>query len=418
MMLPLVCVANLLVFCLSSSAAELGRQESPSEAIEDFEAVVAVEDTIVDKNEDAANEAGDFDGFEYSRDLRNAAAGKAAMDPEKVYTAQAMLPVGEMLVLATASGCTLLRDPEEETPGKVEALEFSFRIADLEDCAKVTESIVNSLQEEIVAEWANLGGGSVDGGIASSTRLHDIGMRRGNRSSETTSADTSEFTLGIQDLANAFLATNLEMKVIPTTADGVVVMHFDIADNTSAREITQMLSNVDPDKLKELGEAIKEANDKIMNASPEEMQKMEEELKVLLERNNEEARQRVENGKSVLEELSTEGIAEIECSSLALEDCGAVSKCGMVKLNGEKVCAVAPNTIFLLMETGCGLQSKAGLMSVVRDLVGSGLMTEATHQTLRESFDLGKICNAIVHTYMSANIAETEHHEAKRSFEL
>lgn len=45
-------------------------------------------------------------------------------------------------------------------------------------------------------------------------------------------------------------------------------------------------------------------------------------------------------------------------------------------------------------------------------------MTESNHHTLRQSFDLGQICNAIVHTYLSADIAETEQHEAKRGFEL
>ncbi|GFE55638.1 hypothetical protein protein, putative [Babesia ovis] len=410
-MVPLFfCAASWLTFFLFTGGvtADMGRRDDTPGVIEEFEAVVSVDDDLAAQQQSDPNA--------YIRDLRQAIAGKASLDPEKVYTAQAMLPVGEMLVLATASGCSLLSDPVEEPTGRVEPLEFSFSLSDLDECSKVAESIITGLQAEIAAEWGHLGGTAGENEMASSTSLQDIGMRTNNRASERSSAD--DMTIGVQEMANAFLAANLEIKFIPTTAEGVMVMHFDLTDNTSAKEITEMMSNVDAEKLKSVNDALRAAHDKIVNASPEELQQMEAEIKSFYERHSEQLRQEVEQNRSMLEELSSDSVSEIECSTLDLDNCASVSKCSVVKLNGKETCAISPKTVFLLMETGCGLQSKAGLMSIVRDFVNTGLMTEANHQTLRQSFDLGHICNAIVHTYMSADIAETEHHESKRGFEL
>ncbi|GBE60082.1 signal peptide containing protein, putative [Babesia ovata] len=415
MMLKLFCAANLLLLCLAPSFArsEVGR-ENPGAVIDEFEAVVTLTEDDTSKADEVNNEALTFDAGEYMSDLRNAAAGKIAMDPEKVYTAQAMLPLGEVLVLATASGCSILGDPEGEFTGREEPLEFSFRVADLEDCGKVTESIVSSLQAEVAAEWSSLTGNSADAGVVSTTSMQDIGMRKGNKSSE----NRGNFGIGVQDLANAYLAANLEIKLIPTTSEGIVVMHFDITNTTTAQEITEMMSSVDPEKLRQLEAALEKAKDTFNNASTEDLNRMEEELKTLIAKENEKLQKDLEDGKEMLEQLSSDSVAEIECSALALDDCNAVSKCGVVKLNGKESCAVAPKTVYLLMETGCSLQSKAGLMSIARDLVSSGIMSEANHQTLRQSFDLARICNAIVHTYMSADIVETESHETREAFDL
>nr|BAN64987.1 hypothetical protein [Babesia bovis] len=411
MVKALFVVANLALLrhMLVGVVADPIDGEIPDTIVEDIEAVITVDD-----GDDLANVSGDkvtADPNEYIRDLRNALGGKGAIDPEKVYTAQAMLPVGEVLVLATASGCSLLNDPDGEVTGKVKALEFNFRVSELEECSKVTESLVSALQSQIAAEWSNLGGTSLPEEVASSTTLREIGMRTNGKSSAKD--DDMNMSLTVQDMANAFLIANLEIKFIPTTAEGVAVMHFHIADNTSAKEISEMMSNIDMEKLKALNEAFKVANDKIANASPEELKQMEDELKAFYERNGDNVLNQDDESKSILEELSTEGMTGIECASLSLEDCASVSKCSVVKLNGKETCSVSPKTVFLLMETGCGLQSKAGLMSIVRDFVSNGLMSEATHQTLRQSFDLGQICNSIVHTYMSADIAETQHHESK-----
>ncbi|KAK1443217.1 hypothetical protein BgAZ_200930 [Babesia gibsoni] len=366
-----------------------------------------------------SEESGAIDSAAYMRDLRNAMNGKGAMNPNKSYTVQASLPSGELLVLSTPSGCSLLNDAEDSVAGEVANLEFSFRLADLEDCGKVTEGIIKGLQSEIAAEWSNIGSSSDSGSVASSTRLQEIGMRNTNaRSEKNDDDDDTQANMGVDDLAGAFLAANLQINLIPTTAEGVFVMHFDITGNTTAEEITQMMANIDSEKLKEVSEAIKSASDKIMNATPEDMAKMEEDFKSFLEKSKAQLTKDIENGKSILEELSNDGISTTDCSSLALDKCDTVSKCGVVKLNGKEKCMVSPKTVLLLMETNCGLQSKAGLLSIVRDLVHAGLMNDAKHQTLRQSFDLGQICNSIVHTYLSADIAETSQHEAKRGFDL
>lgn len=393
-------------------------QDSTS-IIESYEETVTImPSNASDKTVESSSDSTTVDSSAYMRDLRNAMKGMGSMDPNNVYTVQAMLPAGEVLVLATASGCSLLNDPDDGVTGTVRPLEFSFHIADLEDCGKVTEDIISGLQSEIAAEWSNLGGYGAEGNVTSSTRLQEIGVRKGNGASERNGRSGSDFSVSVQDLANAFLAANLEIKMIPTTTDGVYVLHFDISDNTSAEEITQAMANIDPEKLKEVGDAINLANEKIMNATPEELSKMEEEFKTFLEKNEEILRKEIEDGKNILEELSKSDVSSKECSSLPLDQCKTVSKCGIVKLNGTEKCMVSPKTVFWLMETSCGLQSKAGLLSIVRDFVNAGIMTESNHHTLRQSFDLGQICNAIVHTYLSADIAETEQHEAKRGFEL
>ncbi|CDR94770.1 hypothetical protein, conserved [Babesia bigemina] len=415
MELKLLCVVNLLLLCLAPQFArsEAGREE-PAAVIDEYEAVVTVAEDEPSRADEVDNEALTFDAGEYMRDLRDAAAGKAAMDPEKVYTAQAMLPLGEVLVLTTASGCSVLSDPEGEITGREEPLEFSFRLADLEDCGKVSESIISGLQAEVAAEWSSLSGNSADSGIASTTSLQDIAVRQGGKRSE----NPSSFGIGVQDLANAYVAANLAINLIPTTSEGIVVMHYDLTNTTTAEEITKAMSSVDPEKLKQLEDAFEMAKNTFNNATTEDLERMEEELKAFFEKENEKLQKDLEDGKHMLEELSSDRVAEIECSALALDDCKAVSKCGVVMINGKESCAVAPKTVYLLMETGCSLQSKAGLMSIARDLVSSGIMSEANHQTLRESFDLSRICNAIVHTYMSADIVETESHETKEAFDL
>ncbi|ORM39615.1 uncharacterized protein BXIN_0241 [Babesia sp. Xinjiang] len=412
-------LGNRFIRPLNPHKAEVERRDNTPVVIDEYEALVTVSDDADGNTSfEKAKEDKSYDRLTYIRDVRNAIGGRVPMDPEKVYTVHATLPVGEMLVLATASGCSLLSNPEEDASGKVEYLEFTFRLADLEDCAKVTDSIITGLQSEIVAAWGSLGGTSAANEVASSTTLQGIGMRTNNQTSRQTSAGDSAMNIGIQDMANAFIAANLEVRMIPTSADGVLVMHFDLNGSASAKEIAEMMANIDMEKLNSLSEAIKAANEKIVNASPEELKQMEDQLKAMYERDLEELRRHVDENKKLLEELSSDGVTELVCSSLALGDCKSVSKCSVVKLNGEETCAVSPKTVFLLMETGCGLQSKAGLMSIVRDIVGSGLMTEENHQTLRHSFDLHQICNAIVHTYMSADISETDQHETKRSFEL
>lgn len=420
MMLKFFIAAQLLGSCCSVFMAKASEaiQEDSISVVGNFEATDAEVPSGDNMTATATEDIRMMDDNDYMRDLRNSMTGKGMMNPETIYTAQAMLPAGELLVLSTASGCSLLNDAEGAVPGRMEPLEFSFRLADLEDCGKVTEGIINELQAEIAAEWANLGGSQSEGVISSSTRLQEIGMRSGNKSAQDNVSKDTDFNASVQDLANAFLAANLEVNLLPTSSAGIFVMHFDISGNTSAEEITQMMANIDTEKLKEVSETIKSMNDKIMNATPEDLAKMEQEFKNFVESNQAVLAKEVEDGKNILEELSHSGQTSIECSALSLGSCDSVSKCDVVKLNGKETCMVSPKTIFLLMETNCGLQSKAGLLSIVRDLVNVGLMNEANHQTLRQSFNLAQICNSIVHTYLSADIAETEQHEAKRTFEL
>lgn len=334
------------------------------------------------------------DPSDYISDLEDAISGKRALDPQKVYTVVADLPMGELLMLSTASGCALLSSPDDnlgQTP--LEPIEFTFKISELEDCAKLTNSIISGLQEEI---FRIIQAESRDS-VTSTTTLSQVSERgkrqviHTERVTESIGDDSSPST---SDLVQAFLAAHLKVNLLPTSLEGVFVTHFDISDEP------QVASDKMIGDLKRFGEALKKI-------TPPEIRNYESKLN-----------REIQDGRKILDELSSSDVENVQCESLGLDKCGSVSKCDVVVLNGKKVCSVSPKTIFWLLQSNCALQSKAGLFSVARDLMSVGILSESAYNTLRESFNLDHICSTIVNSYLSANIGSTERKDTDAVFDL
>ncbi|KAK2197658.1 hypothetical protein BdWA1_000661 [Babesia duncani] len=371
----------------------------------------AAEDSAEEYSQNASSDSESFSG-EYLKDVSDAAAGKRPIDPYKVYTVRAMLPVGELLVLSTASGCALLDDPTNVESAKNEALEFQFKIADLEDCARLSDSLMNGLKEQIALEWNKIGKTPMGQDVKSSTILSEINVRSNGRNNAAFPDEIFAESDSTMELASQFLATNLRVNIIPTTADGVFVFHFFLSDEATESD------SINNEELRAFNDALLAINKKIQEASPEELEQMKEEYKNKLLQATNELKAEISSGTSLLESLSNDNVANVECTDLDLDKCEEVEKCKVVTFNGNKTCMVSPKTIFWLMETGCGLQSKPGLLSIARDLLKKEMIKESEYQNLRQSFNLAHICDAIVHRYMSADIDEIRHHERKRAFEF
>ncbi|EKX74340.1 signal peptide containing protein [Theileria equi strain WA] len=353
--------------------------------------------------DDSSSKESTSDGSYYS-DFKKFQQSGVEIDTEKSYTVSAMLPVGELLVLATPSGCALLDSPEADSSAKVEPLEFTFKVSELEDCGKLTDSILSELKSEISSNWELLSqSGSCKVG-ESFTTLKEIGLRTSPNGRDSYEYTETTTTPGDADqFATSFLASHLNVNLLPTTDDGVFVCHFDISESDSTQDDSKF-----EDFLNSLNDTI----------SSNEFKELENKFKSVLEETKTRLDQEIDTGKKILDELSQHGIDSTECHKLSLDRCKSVSKCDVVSINGEETCFVSPRTIFWLADTNCGLQSRTALFSIARDLVSAGIMNEKHYQTMRQSYNASQICNAITHSYLSADITPKEDNIFNRAFEL
>ncbi|UKK00821.2 hypothetical protein MACK_000895 [Theileria orientalis] len=146
-----------------------------------------------------------------------------------------------------------------------------------------------------------------------------------------------------------------------------------------------------------------------------ELERISKQLQSQFERTKDLLQKEVDQGKQILSDLSKHGVESVECSELGNEECGKYSKCEVMDVDGKEMCFVSPRTIYWLMETNCGLQSKSALMSIARDLNRAGIISSRRVSHLEQSFDPKKICNAITHAYLS-KLAPKEDQQPNRAF--
>ncbi|UKJ88427.2 hypothetical protein MACJ_000871 [Theileria orientalis] len=146
-----------------------------------------------------------------------------------------------------------------------------------------------------------------------------------------------------------------------------------------------------------------------------ELERISKQLQSQFEKTKELLQKEVDQGKQILSDLSKHGVESVECSQLGNEECSKYSKCEVMDVDGKEICFVSPKTIYWLMETNCGLQSKSALMSIARDLNRAGIMSSRRVSHLEQSFDSTKICNAITHAYLS-KLAPKEDRQPNRAF--
>ncbi|BAM39576.1 conserved hypothetical protein [Theileria orientalis strain Shintoku] len=146
-----------------------------------------------------------------------------------------------------------------------------------------------------------------------------------------------------------------------------------------------------------------------------ELEKISKKLQSQFEKTRDLLQKEVNEGKQILSDLSKHGVESVECSGLKSEECSKYSKCEMMDVDGKEMCFVSPKTIYWLLETSCGLQSKSALMSIARDLNRAGIMSTRRVSHLEQSFDPRKICNAITHAYLS-KLAPKEDQQPNRAF--
>uniref|UniRef100_A0A3B0MJX8 Uncharacterized protein n=1 Tax=Theileria annulata TaxID=5874 RepID=A0A3B0MJX8_THEAN len=417
-----------------------------------------------DNNEDDVQPTRFFDKLstEYSDDFKKSTEEGIDMDSEKSYTVRSLLPVDNLLVLTTPSGCSLL-DFSGEDDG-LQVVEFNFKTSELEECSKLTEDIIREMNEQLARDLV----AHRNSQATPRTKMVEISVRdpmrnrqlniketqevfsRSDASNNENLSDSSSFRFGDEvdvteeDRKEALLllSRTLDFDYYPTDADSVYVMSFSLSDNEgldSNRE--QLLNefyqlfNTKTDSRTEgdsSGKTLnKESTGEKMNLenifknlssySEEKLEKLLDEMKAFLE--TDEGKKAVEKfqsemasklkeveklyreeselGKKILSDLSKHGVENVQCSKLTSDDCTSYSKCQVLKVDGKDVCFVSPKTIYWLLQTKCGLQSKAALLSIARDLNNIGIISNKHVNNLEQSFDLNKICNAITHSYLS-----------------
>lgn len=353
--------------------------------------------------DDTSSKEYESDGTYYS-DFKKFQQSGVEIDVNKSYTVSAMLPAGELLVLATPSGCALLDSPESDKTTKLEPLEFTFKVSELEDCGKLTDSILLELKSEISANWDVLSQSTGKCAVGESfTTLKEIGLRTSPNGRKVYEYTETTETPDTDELATSFLASHLHVDLLPTTDEGVFVFHFDISESETSKDESKFEG------------FLKSLNDTL---SSNEFKEFEKKFKTALDEAKDNLTKEIDTGKKILDELSKHGVESTQCYKLDLDKCKTVSKCDVVSVNGEEMCFISPKTIFWLADTNCGLQSRTALFSIARDLVSAGIMNEKHYQVIRQSYNVSKICNAITHSYLSADITPKEDNIFTRAFDL
>ncbi|EAN34329.1 Tp12 [Theileria parva strain Muguga] len=402
---------------------------------------------------------------EYSDDFKKSTEEGIDMDSEKTYTVRSVLPVDSLLVLTTPSGCSLLDFTGEDDGFQVVEFNFkTSELEECSKLTEdIIREMNEQLARDLVAHrttQATPQTKMVEISVRDPMRNRQLNIKEtqavftaSDRLNSENSPDPSsprfgdESDITEEDRREALLllSRTLDFDYYPTDSDSVYVMSFSLNDRDTLDSNREQLLNqfyqlfntpVDQSVNEEESSARTEnkestsTEDKmnfesifknLSSYSEEKLEKLLDEMKAFLETDegkkavekfqNEMAsklkeveklyKEESELGKKILGDLSKHGVENVQCSKLTTEDCANYSKCQVLSVEGKDVCFVSPKTIYWLMQTKCGLQSKAALLSIARDLSNIGIISNKHVNNLEQSFDLNKICNAITHSYLS-----------------